>query len=75
MTLPMARRALQQAPAERTRDFRGSALRLVKLLIPQRGLAISVVVLGVAGIAIGVIGPRILGHATDQQFNGVIGRE
>ncbi|BDY26172.1 ABC transporter ATP-binding protein [Mycolicibacterium mageritense] len=75
MTLPMGRRALQQAPAERTRDFRGSALRLVKLLVPQRGLAIAVIVLGVAGIAIGVIGPRILGHATDLLFNGVIGRE
>ncbi|TXH25496.1 MAG: ABC transporter ATP-binding protein [Mycobacterium sp.] len=71
----MGRRALQQAPAERTRDFRGSALRLVKLLVPQRGLAIAVIVLGVAGIAIGVIGPRILGHATDLLFNGVIGRE
>ena len=30
--------------------------------------------LGVGGIAIGVIGPRILGHATDLLFNGVIGR-
>ena len=27
------------------------------------------------GIAIGVIGPRILGHATDLLFNGVIGRQ
>ncbi|MCV7065734.1 ABC transporter ATP-binding protein [Mycolicibacterium farcinogenes] len=63
------------APVERTRDFRGSALRLLKRLMPQRGLAISVVLLGVAGIAIGVIGPRILGHATDLLFNGVIGRE
>ncbi|WP_095533688.1 ABC transporter ATP-binding protein [Mycobacterium aquaticum] len=63
------------APAERTRDFRGSALRLVKLLVPQRGPAIAVVMLGVAGVAIGVIGPRILGHATDLLFNGVIGRE
>ncbi|WP_087075315.1 ABC transporter ATP-binding protein [Mycobacterium dioxanotrophicus] len=63
------------APAERTRDFRGSALRLVKLLVPQRGPAIAVIMLGVAGVAIGVIGPRILGHATDLLFNGVIGRE
>ncbi len=32
-------------------------------------------VLGVGGIAIGVVGPRILGHATDLLFNGVIGRQ
>lgn len=62
------------APVARTRDFRGSALRLLGRLAPQRGLAISVVLLGMGGIAIGVIGPRILGHATDLLFNGVIGR-
>ncbi|TFV57544.1 ABC transporter ATP-binding protein [Mycobacterium sp. PS03-16] len=68
-------RGLPQAPAERTRDFRGSALRLVKRLTPQRGLTALVIALGVAGIALGVIGPRILGHATDLLFNGVIGRQ
>ncbi|OBB29442.1 ABC transporter ATP-binding protein [Mycolicibacterium peregrinum] len=62
------------APVARTRDFRGSALRLLGRLAPQRGLAISVVLLGMGGIAIGVIGPRVLGHATDLLFNGVIGR-
>lgn len=76
MTGPVLRRSGTPAPpVERTRDFRGSAVRLLKRLVPQRGLAISVVLLGVAGIAIGVIGPRILGHATDLLFNGVIGRE
>lgn len=76
MTGPVLRRSgTPVAPPQRTRDFRGSALRLVRRLVPQRGLAISVVLLGVAGIAIGVIGPRILGHATDLLFNGVIGRE
>jgi ATP-binding cassette subfamily B protein len=48
---------------------------LVKRLIPQRGLTAMVILLGVCGIAIGVIGPRILGHATDLLFNGVIGRQ
>jgi ATP-binding cassette subfamily B protein len=64
-----------QAPTERSRDFKGSATRLVKRLTPQRGMTAAVLLLGVAGIAIGVIGPRILGHATDLLFNGVIGRE
>ncbi len=30
--------------------------------------------LSIGGIAIGVIGPRVLGHATDLLFNGLIGR-
>jgi ATP-binding cassette subfamily B protein len=77
MTGPLGRpfRGAMTAPAERTRDFRGSAVRLVKRLTPQRGLAALVIALGVGGIAIGVVGPRILGHATDLLFNGVIGRQ
>src|SRR5258708_8685834 len=61
-------------PAMRARDFSGSAVRLVKLLAPQRRTAVAVTVLSVAGTAIGVVVPRILGHATDLLFNGVIGR-
>ena len=67
---------MQQAPAERSRDFKGSAIRLLETADPAArpdhgGDACSVS----CGIAIGVIGPRILGHATDLLFNGVIGRQ
>jgi ATP-binding cassette, subfamily B, fatty acid transporter len=61
-------------PPERSRDFQGTAIRLGKRLTPQRKLAASVMSLSIGGIAIGVIGPRVLGHATDLLFNGVIGR-
>ncbi|AHC26779.1 MULTISPECIES: ABC transporter ATP-binding protein [Mycobacteriaceae] len=63
-----------QPPTVRSRDFTGSALRLLKRLTPQRMLTATVIMLAVGGIAIGVIGPRILGHATDLLFDGVIGR-
>lgn len=33
------------------------------------------IALGLTGTVIGVVVPRILGHATDLLFNGVIGRE
>ncbi|OBI83827.1 ABC transporter ATP-binding protein [Mycobacterium sp. E740] len=77
MTAPMARpiRGVVQSPTQRSRDFTGSAIRLVKRLTPQRGLTAAVVLLGVCGVAISVVGPRILGHATDLLFNGVIGRQ
>ncbi len=77
MTQPLGRpiRGMVQAPTERSRDFKGAAIRLVKRLAPQRGPTAAVILLGVGGIAMGVIGPRILGHATDLLFNGVIGRE
>ncbi len=61
-------------PAARSRDFWPSAIRLLKRLAPQRAQALAVMALGVTGTVIGVIVPRILGHATDLLFNGVVGR-
>ena len=58
----------------RSHTFAPSAVRLARRLLPQRGLTTLVVALSVVGIALSVIGPRILGHATDLLFNGVIGR-
>ncbi|OBK13535.1 ABC transporter ATP-binding protein [Mycobacterium asiaticum] len=78
MTAPMNARPRGAAPAPpnmRSRDFRGSARRLLRRLAPQRRLSIAVIVLGIAGTGIGVVVPRILGHATDLLFNGVIGRQ
>ena len=67
-------RGVVQAPADRSRDFRGTAIRLIKRLTPQRRLTAAVISLGISGVGLNVIGPRILGHATDLLFNGVIGR-
>ena len=61
--------------AARSRDFKGSALRLIGRLRPQRGAIVAVLILSIGGIALSVIGPRVLGHATDLLFNGVIGRQ
>ena len=69
-------RMLSQDPRQaRSRDFKGSALRLLARLTPQRWPAVAVIALTIGGIALGVAGPRILGHATDLLFNGVIGRQ
>ncbi|MGO8963534.1 ABC transporter ATP-binding protein [Mycobacterium sp.] len=73
MTSTMRRAA--PPPALKPRNFTNSAVRLVKLLAPQRRTAIAVTALSVVGTAIGVVVPRILGHATDLLFNGVIGRQ
>ena len=73
-TKPSNRPTRAPAPATRSRDFWGSAVRLVKQLAPQRRLCTAVMTMGITGTVIGVIVPRILGHATDLLFNGVIGR-
>jgi ATP-binding cassette, subfamily B, fatty acid transporter len=69
---PMA--AAAQTTAERSRDFRGTASRLVERLTPERWLTAAVIAIGVAGVAVALIGPQVLAHATDLVFNGVIGR-
>ncbi|WP_373167488.1 ABC transporter ATP-binding protein [Mycobacterium marinum] len=76
MTAALNQRPRGGAPAPtRSRDFWGSATRLVKRLAPQRRRSLAVIALGIVGTAIGVAVPRILGHATDLLFNGVIGRQ
>lgn len=68
-------RGLDQEPSVGSRDLLNTARRLISRLIPHRGLTVAVITLSCLGIAVGVIGPRILGHATDLLFNGVIGRQ
>ncbi|OBK86840.1 ABC transporter ATP-binding protein [Mycobacterium sp. 1165178.9] len=75
MTRATAQAADQTTHVIRSRDFWGPAGRLVKQLAPQRLLCMAVITLGITGTAIGVVVPRILGHATDLLFNGVIGRQ
>ncbi|ROP32894.1 ATP-binding cassette subfamily B protein [Couchioplanes caeruleus] len=68
-----ARMLAGQMPAEKLQDFKGSSKRLLGLLRPQRTLAGLVLLCGIAGVTLSVIGPRILGHATDVVFAGFIG--
>jgi ABC-type multidrug transport system fused ATPase/permease subunit len=76
MTAPIGTAGRAAAPpASRPANFRDSTVRLVKLLAPQRRTAVAVIVLSLVGTVIGVVVPRILGHATDLLFNGVIGRQ
>ncbi len=61
-------------PAARAGNFAATAVRLARRMGPQRRLIAAVIALSLGSIAIGVAGPRILGHATDLVFNGMIGR-
>jgi ATP-binding cassette, subfamily B, multidrug efflux pump len=62
-------------PAEKSMDFWPSAKRLLRRLRPERVAAYGVVALTVSGVGLSVIGPKILGHATNLIFAGVIGRQ
>ncbi|MCM2419243.1 ABC transporter ATP-binding protein [Streptomyces sp. RKAG293] len=60
-------------PVERSMDFKGSFRRLIRLMRPDRLFLYLVLALGTASVTLSVLGPKILGHATDLIFAGVIG--
>ncbi|TAL11449.1 MAG: ABC transporter ATP-binding protein, partial [Chloroflexota bacterium] len=65
----------QQLPAARSKDFRGSFRRLLGELRPEQPLIVLVLVLAVVSVAFAVVGPKLLGNATNVLFEGVIGKE
>jgi ATP-binding cassette subfamily B protein len=62
-------------PTARAKDFRGTMRRLAGELRPERTLLILIIVLAVAGVAFAVVGPKILGHATNILFEGVVNKQ
>jgi ATP-binding cassette subfamily B multidrug efflux pump len=58
-------------PVERSENFGNSTRRLLGRLRPERKGAVLVLLLAVSSVGLSVIGPRILGHATDIVFDGL----
>ncbi len=60
-------------PVQKPSNFKASFRRLLDRLAPERMLVVLVVLLAVVSVAFAVIGPKILGNATNDIFNGFIG--
>lgn len=67
-----ARRA-GPAPGQKPASFGRSLRRLVAAMRPERARLLLVIVLAVGGVGLQVLGPALLGRATDVVFNGVVG--
>jgi ATP-binding cassette subfamily B multidrug efflux pump len=61
-------------PVEKSLNFLPSLKRLLGHLAPERMILTLVVLLAVIGIVMNVLGPKILGTATDVIFTGVLGK-
>lgn len=70
---PMA--GMMGAPPAKTKDFKGSLRRLLQELRHERHILISVFILITSSVTIGAFGPKILGRATNEIFNGFIGKK
>jgi ATP-binding cassette subfamily B multidrug efflux pump len=60
-------------PAEKSMNFGPSAKRLMRRLRPERWLALAVLALALSSVTLSVIGPKLLGRATDIVFAGYLG--
>ena len=71
---PMGRMGSFGMPLERSRDFRGTLRVLAGRMVPEALRLGAVVVLSLTAIVLTVIGPKLLGRATDIIVNGLIAR-
>ncbi|MEU8692301.1 ABC transporter ATP-binding protein [Streptomyces sp. NPDC048665] len=64
-----------RGPDQRSMDFKGSSKRLLAQFRPERATIGLLLLCTVVSVALSVIGPKILGRATDLVFSGIIGRQ
>ncbi len=64
-----------RCPSAKPSNFKGSARRLLRELRPERPLIVLVMVLAVISVMFAIVGPKILGNATNVLFEGVIGKQ
>lgn len=62
------------APVQKARDFKGTLRKLVSYLAPYRRTIIVVFALAIGSTAFAIVGPKILGNATTELFNGILAK-
>jgi ATP-binding cassette subfamily B protein len=62
-------------PGEKSSNFLPSTKRLVARLAPERITLAVAVALSLISVAFSVLAPKILGHATDIIFEGIVGKQ
>ncbi|MFD6530662.1 ABC transporter ATP-binding protein [Streptomyces sp. NPDC060184] len=67
-------RMMAGAPASKSADFKGSAKRLLGRFSAEKSSLYLMLCAGVLSVGLSVVGPKILGAATDLIFGGVVGR-
>lgn len=75
MAGPMGRMMAGTGPDARSMDFKESGKRLIGQFRPERLTIGLLLVCVVISVGLNVVGPKILGSATDLVFAGIIGRQ
>ena len=61
-------------PGQSAKNFWPSTKRLVREMGPERPYLLAAILVGVVSVAFSVVGPKILGRATDILFTGLISK-
>jgi ATP-binding cassette subfamily B multidrug efflux pump len=61
-------------PLEKAKDFKGTLKRLMEYLKPHRLQLLAVVLMSILGTGFGIAGPKIMGKAITELFEGSIGK-
>ena len=61
-------------PGEKAKDFKGTMKKLMSNLGKYTYAIIAVFIFAIGSVAFSVIGPKVLGKATTEIFNGLIGK-
>ncbi|MFF7543007.1 ABC transporter ATP-binding protein [Streptomyces canus] len=75
MAGPMGRMMAGGGPENRSIDFKVSGRRLLAQFKPERLTLYAMLFCVVLSVGLNVVGPKILGEATDLVFAGIIGRQ
>jgi ATP-binding cassette subfamily B protein len=62
-------------PAEKSENFAATSKRLGRLMAGEMLMVVCILVLAIVSVFLVVIGPKVLGHATDILFDGLLKRE
>ncbi|MFI6682133.1 ABC transporter ATP-binding protein [Streptomyces sp. NPDC050485] len=74
MSGPGGRMMMGGGPDQRSMNFKESGKRLIRQLAPEKATLSVMLLAVVCSVGLSVVGPKILGKATDLVFAGVIGK-
>ena len=62
------------APGEKAKNFRGTVRKLLQYMGRYKIGVFVVLIFAVASTVFGIVGPKILGNATTELFNGLVAK-
>lgn len=75
MAGPMGRMMAGAGPDQHSLDFKESGKRLLSQFRPERATMYVMLFAVFVSVGLSVVGPKILGRATDLVFSGIVGRQ